>query len=113
MISLQDVDCLYLTKEELEVRVGLLRQQLEFLKCIYAEVRAAHPLPQALRAKPTQGKVSSPKILQPQPNKSLSLYLYLVMTLLDALVVCHTAGCKENAWKKAPQTCIQTMTGSH
>uniref|UniRef100_A0A8B9GHZ5 IF rod domain-containing protein n=1 Tax=Amazona collaria TaxID=241587 RepID=A0A8B9GHZ5_9PSIT len=32
-----DVDCLYLTKEELEVRVGLLRQQLEFLKCIYAE----------------------------------------------------------------------------
>ena len=105
MISLQDVDCLYLTKEELEVRVGLLRQQLEFLKCIYAEVRAAHPLPQALRAKPTQGKVSSPKIL--------SLYLYLVMTLLDALVVCHTAGCKENEWKKAPQTCIQTMTGSH
>uniref|UniRef100_A0A8B9BK89 IF rod domain-containing protein n=1 Tax=Anser brachyrhynchus TaxID=132585 RepID=A0A8B9BK89_9AVES len=33
----KDVDCLYLTKEELEVRVGLLRQQLEFLKCIYAE----------------------------------------------------------------------------
>ena len=40
VVSLQDVDCLYLTKEELEVRVGLLRQQLEFLKCIYAEVRA-------------------------------------------------------------------------
>ncbi|XP_027765970.1 keratin, type II cytoskeletal 4-like [Empidonax traillii] len=36
----KDVDCLYLTKEELEVRVGLLRQQLEFLKCIYAEERA-------------------------------------------------------------------------
>uniref|UniRef100_A0A8C0IAU0 IF rod domain-containing protein n=1 Tax=Bubo bubo TaxID=30461 RepID=A0A8C0IAU0_BUBBB len=34
----KDVDCLYLTKEELEVRVGLLRQQLEFLKCIYAEL---------------------------------------------------------------------------
>lgn len=42
-VSLQDVDCLYLTKEELEVRVGLLRQQLEFLKCIYAEVRAPGP----------------------------------------------------------------------
>lgn len=40
LVPLQDVDCLYLTKEELEVRVGLLRQQLEFLKCIYAEVRA-------------------------------------------------------------------------
>lgn len=43
LVSLQDVDCLYLTKEELEVRVGLLRQQLEFLKCIYAEVRAPGP----------------------------------------------------------------------
>lgn len=44
LLSLQDVDCLYLTKEELEVRVGLLRQQLEFLKCIYAEVRAPGPI---------------------------------------------------------------------
>lgn len=48
VVSLQDVDCLYLTKEELEVRVGLLRQQLEFLKCIYAEVRAPGSLSAAL-----------------------------------------------------------------
>lgn len=36
--SLQDVDCLHMTKEELEIRVALLRQQLEFLTCIFAEV---------------------------------------------------------------------------
>ncbi|XP_006031800.1 keratin, type II cytoskeletal 4-like [Alligator sinensis] len=36
----KDVDCLHLTKEELEIRVALLRQQLEFLTCIFAEERA-------------------------------------------------------------------------
>ncbi|KYO17273.1 keratin, type II cytoskeletal 7-like [Alligator mississippiensis] len=36
----KDVDCLHMTKEELEIRVALLRQQLEFLTCIFAEERA-------------------------------------------------------------------------
>lgn len=71
-MSLQDVDCLYLTKEELEVRVGLLRQQLEFLKCIYAEVRARS----FAAADSTQGKVSFLKILQVHPKKSVSLYVF-------------------------------------
>lgn len=68
-MSLQDVDCLYLTKEELEVRVGLLRQQLEFLKCIYAEVRV-HSF---ATADSTQGKVSFLKILQVHPK----IYIFL------------------------------------
>lgn len=71
-MSLQDVDCLYLTKEELEVRVGLLRQQLEFLKCIYAEVRARS----FAAADSTQGKVSFLKILQVHPKIYISLCVW-------------------------------------
>jgi len=95
MVSLQDVDCLYLTKEELEVRVGLLRQQLEFLKCIYAEVRAPGSLsaalgmmlhlltpPQLLHQ--NQGKVTLLKILQWHPQISLSLCVF-PSTLLHTL----------------------------
>lgn len=35
---LQDADCIFLNKEELEVKVDLLRRQLELLKCVFEEV---------------------------------------------------------------------------
>lgn len=34
----QDADCIFLNKEELEVKVDLLRRQLELLKCVFEEV---------------------------------------------------------------------------
>uniref|UniRef100_A0A8B9GEY4 Keratin 4 n=1 Tax=Amazona collaria TaxID=241587 RepID=A0A8B9GEY4_9PSIT len=36
----QDADCIFLNKEELEVKVDLLRRQLELLKCVFEEERA-------------------------------------------------------------------------
>ncbi|XP_029821554.1 keratin, type II cytoskeletal 73-like, partial [Manacus vitellinus] len=36
----KDADCIFLNKEELEVKVDLLRRQLELLKCVFEEERA-------------------------------------------------------------------------
>lgn len=40
---LQDADCIFLNKEELEVKVDLLRRQLELLKCVFEEVSSSGP----------------------------------------------------------------------
>lgn len=37
----QDADCIFLNKEELEVKVDLLRRQLELLKCVFEEVSSS------------------------------------------------------------------------
>lgn len=39
----QDADCIFLNKEELEVKVDLLRRQLELLKCVFEEVSFSGP----------------------------------------------------------------------
>lgn len=39
----QDADCIFLNKEELEVKVDLLRRQLELLKCVFEEVSSSAP----------------------------------------------------------------------
>lgn len=39
----QDADCIFLNKEELEVKVDLLRRQLELLKCVFEEVSVSGP----------------------------------------------------------------------
>uniref|UniRef100_A0A8C8A259 Keratin 4 n=1 Tax=Otus sunia TaxID=257818 RepID=A0A8C8A259_9STRI len=36
----KDVDCAYMTKVELEAKVGALTDEINFLRCIYEEVRA-------------------------------------------------------------------------
>lgn len=40
-LLLQDADCIFLNKEELEVKVDLLRRQLELLKCVFEEVSSS------------------------------------------------------------------------
>lgn len=45
MASFQDVDCSYMSKVELEAKVETLRQEIEFLRCVYAQVRCPLLLP--------------------------------------------------------------------
>lgn len=39
ILFFQDVDCSFMNKRELEVQVAALKMEIEFLKCIYDEVR--------------------------------------------------------------------------
>lgn len=48
----QDADCIFLNKEELEVKVDLLRRQLELLKCVFEEVSSFGLSPETVLCHP-------------------------------------------------------------
>uniref|UniRef100_A0A8C3KLK8 IF rod domain-containing protein n=1 Tax=Calidris pygmaea TaxID=425635 RepID=A0A8C3KLK8_9CHAR len=101
----KDVDCAYMTKVELEAKVGALTDQINFLRCIYEEVRVAlgaHTISRDLSV-----------VVSMDNNRHLDLDSIIEEVRRQYEQIAQSSRAEAEAWYQSQYEQLQTTAGRH
>ncbi|KAI6062495.1 Keratin, type II cytoskeletal 6C [Aix galericulata] len=108
----KDVDCAYMTKVELEAKVGALTDEINFLRCIYEEVRACLSRSEELAQMQTISRDLS-VVVSMDNNRHLDLDSIIEEVRRQYEQIAQNSRAEAEAWYQSRYEELQSTAGRH